>query len=327
LGPIPQTGNRETSEVLEEGVIRIEGLRKSYGKVVAVDGLDLSVNRGEVFAILGPNGAGKTTTLEMLEGLRKPDAGEIEVAGYDAVREGEDLKRIIGVQLQSTALFDYLSLEETLRLFADLYGADGSPARIRELLDSGSLAEKAKSRVDQLSGGQQQRLSLVLALVNDPQVVFLDEPTTGLDPQSRRKVWELVRKIQEEKKTVVLTTHHMEEAEELCDRVAIMDHGRILVCDTPLALVRSLKTDATVLGSIEGGSGKHFDANLDHLPGVTSEERDGNDLRLRTEDVQATVTGLMSLAAERGLHLGNLSVQNANLEDVFISYTGRGLRE
>jgi ABC-2 type transport system ATP-binding protein len=327
LDPRPKIGTRQTPETLEEVVIRVEGLRKSYGKVVAVDGLDLNVNRGEVFAILGPNGAGKTTTLEMVEGLRKPDAGEIEVAGYDAVREGEDLKRIIGVQLQSTALFDYLSVEETLRLFADLYGADGSPARIREMLEMGSLTEKARSRVDQLSGGQQHRLSLILALVNDPQVVFLDEPTTGLDPQSRHNVWELVRRIREEDKTVVLTTHYMEEAEELCDRVAIMDQGRILVCDTPLALVRSLKMDATVLGSVEGDPSGYLGADLDLLPGVTGEERDGTDLRLRTEDVQATVTGLMSLAAERGLHLGNLSVQNANLEDVFISYTGRGLRE
>jgi ABC-2 type transport system ATP-binding protein len=236
LDPVPKIGNRETSETLEEVVIRVEDLRKSYGEVAAVDGLDLNVNRGEVFGFLGPNGAGKTTTLEIIEGLRKPDAGEIEVAGYDAVREGEDLKRIIGVQLQSTALFDYLSVEETLRLFADLYGADGSRARIRELLEIGSLTEKARSRVDQLSGGQQHRLSLVLALVNDPQVVFLDEPTTGLDPQSRRNVWELVRKIREDEKTVVLTTHYMEEAEELCDRVAIMDHGRILVCDTHRSL-------------------------------------------------------------------------------------------
>ena len=327
MDPTPKIGNRETSETFEEVVIRVEDLRKSYGEVVAVDGLDLNVNRGEVFGFLGPNGAGKTTTLEMIESLRMPDAGEIEVAGYDAVREGEDLKRIIGVELQSTALFDYLSVEETLRLFADLYRADNSPARIRELLAIGSLTEKARSRVDQLSGGQQHRLSLILALVNDPQVVFLDEPTTGLDPQSRRNVWELVRKIREEEKTVVLTTHYMEEAEELCDRVAIMDHGRILVCDSPLALIRSLKMDATVLGSVEGDPGEGLDADLDLLPGVTSEECDGTELRLRTEDVQATVTGLMSLAAERGLHLGNLSVQNVNLEDVFISYTGRGLRE
>ena len=327
MNPAIQIGNSQAAETVEEVVIRIEGLRKSYGELVAVDGVDLSVHRGEVFGILGPNGAGKTTTLEMIEGLRKPDAGEIEVAGYDAVREAEDLKRIIGVQLQSTALFDYLSVEETLRLFADLYGTDGSPARIRQLLEIASLAKKAKARVDELSGGQQHRLSLILALINDPQVVFLDEPTTGLDPQARRNVWDLVREIRDENKTVVLTTHYMEEAEELCDRVAIMDHGRMLVCDTPLTLIRSLKMDATVLASVEADSGKQLEVDLDPLPGVTGEEREGSDLRLQTEDVQATVTGLMNLAAERGLRLKNLSVQSVNLEDVFISYTGRGLRD
>jgi ABC-2 type transport system ATP-binding protein len=327
LNPAIQIGNGRTSETIEEVVIRIEGLRKSYGEVVAVDGVDLTVNRGEVFGILGPNGAGKTTTLEMIEGLRKPDAGEIEVAGYDAVREAEDLKRIIGVQLQSTALFDYLSVEETLRLFADLYGADGSPVRIQQLLEIASLAKRARARVDELSGGQQHRLSLILALVNDPRVVFLDEPTTGLDPQARRNVWDLVREIRDEKKTVVLTTHYMEEAEELCDRVAIMDQGQMLVCDTPLTLIRSLKLDATVLASVEADPGEQLEVGLDLLPGVTSEKREGSDLRLQTEDVQATVTGLMNLAAKHGLHLKDLSVRSVNLEDVFISYTGRGLRD
>jgi len=327
LNPAIQIGNGKASETVEEVVIRIEGLRKSYGEVLAVDGVDMTVNRGEVFGILGPNGAGKTTTLEMIEGLRKPDAGEIEVAGYDAVREAEDLKRIIGVQLQSTALFDYLSVEETLRLFADLYGTDSSSVRIQQLLGIASLAKKAKARVDELSGGQQHRLSLILALINDPRVVFLDEPTTGLDPQARHNVWDLVRKIRDEKKTVVLTTHYMEEAEELCDRVAIMDHGRILVCDTPLTLIRSLNMDATVLASVEADSGEQLEVDLDLLPGVTSGECEASDLRLQTEEVQATVTALMSLAAERGLHLKDLSVQSVNLEDVFISYTGRGLRD
>jgi ABC-2 type transport system ATP-binding protein len=320
-------GNREIAETLEEVVIRIEGLRKRYGEVVAVDGLNLTVNRGEVFGILGPNGAGKTTTLETIEGLRKPDAGEIEVAGYDAVRESEDLKRIIGVQLQSTALFDYLTVRETLKLFADLYGADGSPARIRELLDVISLTEKAKSRVENLSGGQQQRLSLALALVNDPKIVLLDEPTMGLDPQARRNLWGLVRHIRSEDKTVVLATHFMEEAEELCDRVAIMDRGRLLICDSPLALVRSLNMDATILASVETDPGEYLDADLDLLPGVMSKERNGEELLLWTEDAQATTTALLKLAAERGMQLKNLSVRNANLEDVFISYTGRGLRE
>jgi ABC-2 type transport system ATP-binding protein len=327
LNPKAKIDNKETPETVEEVVIRIEGLRKGYGEVVAVDGVNLTVNRGEVFGILGPNGAGKTTTLEMIEGLRKPDAGEIEVAGYDAVRESEDLKRIIGVQLQGTALFDYLTVRETLKLFADLYGADDFPARIRQLLDVVSLTEKVKSRVEDLSGGQQQRLSLGLALVNDPKIVFLDEPTTGLDPQARRNLWGLIRHIRSEGKTVVLTTHYREEAEELCDRVAIMDRGRVLISDTPLALVRSLNMDATIFASVETEPGEHLDADLDLLPGVTGKERNGTDLRLRTEDAQTTIIGLMELAAERGMRLKNLSVRSANLEDVFITYTGRELRE
>jgi ABC-2 type transport system ATP-binding protein len=327
LDPTMKIGNREISETPEEVVIRIEGLHKRYGEVVAVDGLNLTVNRGEVFGILGPNGAGKTTTLETIEGLRKPDAGEIEVAGYDAVRESEDLKRIIGAQLQSTALFDYLTVRETLKLFADLYGADDSSARIRDLLDVVSLTEKTKSRVENLSGGQQQRLSLALALVNDPKIVFLDEPTTGLDPQTRRNLWGLVRHIRSEDKTVVLTTHYMEEAEQLCDRVAIMDRGRLLICDSPMALVRSLNMDATILANVDTHPGEHLDADLGLLPGVTGKERNGEELLLWTEDAQATTTALLRLAAERGMQLKNLTVRSANLEDVFTSYTGRGLRE
>ena len=327
MDPRLNIGNRNASGTTEEVVIRVEGLRKSYGEVAAVEGVNLTINRGEVFGILGPNGAGKTTTLETIEGLRKPDAGEIEVAGFDAVQEAEDLKHIIGVQLQSTALFDYLTVRETLKLFADLYGADDSPARIRQLLDVVSLTEKAKSRVEDLSGGQQQRFSLALALVNDPKIVFLDEPTTGLDPQARRNFWGLIRHIRSEDKTLVLTTHYMEEAEELCDRVAIMDRGRILISDTPHALVRSLNMDATILASVETEPGERLDAHLDLLPGVTGKERNGKDLCLRTEDAQTTIIGLMKLATERGMRLRNLSVRSANLEDVFITYTGSELRE
>jgi ABC-2 type transport system ATP-binding protein len=327
LNPVLKTGNRETPETVEEVVIRIEGLRKAYGEVVAVDGVNLTVNRGEVFGILGPNGAGKTTTLEMIEGLRKLDAGEIEIAGYDAVRESEDLKRIIGVQLQSTAFFDYLTVRETLKLFAGLYGADDSPARIRQLLDVISLTEKANCRVEDLSAGQQQRLSLALALVNDPKIVFLDEPTTGLDPKARRNLWGLIRHVRSGDNTMVLTTRYMEEAEELCDRVALMDRGRILISDTPHALVGSLNMDATIWAIVEAEPGEHLDADLDLLPGVTGKERNGKDLWLRTEDAQTTIIGLMKLAAERGMRLRNLSVRSTNLEDVFITYTGSELRE
>ena len=327
MNPTVKIGDRGASEPLEEVVIRVEGLRKSYGEVLAVADVNLTVNRGEVFGILGPSGAGKTTTLEMMEGLRKPDAGEIEVAGYDAVREFEDMKRIIGVQLQSTALFDSLTVRETLELFADLYGANGSPARIRQLLGIVSLSGKAKSRVEDLTWGQQQRLSLALALVNDPKIVFLDEPTSGLDPQARRNFWGLIRHIRSEDRTVVLTTHFMEEAEELCDRVAIMDRGTILISDTPLALVRSLNMDATILASVETEPGEHLDADLDLLPGVTGKERNGKDLCLRTEDAQTTIIALRKLAAERGMRLRNLSIRSANLDDVFVTYAGRALRE
>jgi ABC-2 type transport system ATP-binding protein len=327
LNPTVKIGDRGASEPLEEVVIRVEGLRKSYGEVLAVADVNLTVNRGEVFGILGPSGAGKTTTLEMMEGLRKPDAGEIEVAGYDAVREFEDMKRIIGVQLQSTALFDSLTVRETLELFADLYGANGSPARIRQLLGIVSLSGKAKSRVEDLTWGQQQRLSLALALVNDPKIVFLDEPTSGLDPQARRNFWGLIRHIRSEDRTVVLTTHFIKEAEELCDRVAIMDRGTILISDTPLALVRSLNLDATILASVETEPGEHLDADLDLLPGVTGKERNGKDLCLRTEDAQTTIIALRKLAAERGMRLRNLSIRSANLDDVFVTYAGRALRE
>jgi ABC-2 type transport system ATP-binding protein len=314
---------RRGAGAVREEVIRIRGLRKRYGDVVAVDGVDLTVCRGEIFGILGPNGAGKTTMLEMVEGLRRPDEGEIEVAGHDAVREPGRLKGIIGVQLQTTALFDYLSVEETLSLFADLYGAGGSGERVLRLLEMVSLTEKRRERVSRLSGGQQQRLSIALALINDPQVVFLDEPTTGLDPQARRNLWGMVREVRAQGRTVVLTTHYMEEAEELCDRVAVMDHGRVLVCDTPLSLIRSLEVDATVLVTADG----QLDGGLERLPGVRGVERSGGDVRLRTADVQETIVGLMRLASERDVRLRNLTVQSANLEDVFISYTGRSLRD
>jgi ABC-2 type transport system ATP-binding protein len=327
LNPTVKIGNEEASETFEEVVIRVEGLRKSYGEVVAIAGLSLTVNRGEVFGILGPKGAGKTTTLETIVGLRKPDAGKIDVAGYDVPREFEDLKRIIGVQPQGTALFDYLTVRENLKLFADLNGADASPARIRRLLDAVSLTERAESRVKDLSEGQQQRLSLALALVNDPKIVFLDEPTTGLDPQVRRDFGGLIRHIRGDDKTVVLTTRYAEEAEEVCDRVAIMDRGRVLISDTPRALVRSLDMDARILASVETEPGEHLDADLDLLPGVMSKERNGKDLWLRTEDAQTTIIGLMQLAVERGMQLRNLSVQSTNLEDVFITYTGSELRE
>ena len=237
----------------DQPVIEARGLVKRYGGAVAVDGVDLVVAEGEIFGILGPNGAGKTTTLEMVEGLRAPDAGTIRVAGFDAVADPASVRRVIGVQLQTTALFDYLSAAELISLFGGLYGAPTPPARADELLALVGLTEKRASRVDQLSGGQQQRLSIALALVNRPRVVFLDEPTTGLDPQARRALWATVRGVRDGGATVVLTTHYMEEAETLCDRIAIMDRGRVIALDTPAALIRNLGMAATVRARVAGG--------------------------------------------------------------------------
>jgi ABC-2 type transport system ATP-binding protein len=218
-------------------IMVVRELRKRYGDLQAVDGVSFEVGEGEVFGILGPNGAGKTTTLEMIEGMRPIDSGTAIVDGVDVARDPREVKRRIGIQLQSSAFFDELTLVELLDLFAKLYGRDVDPMALLAEID---LTEKARSQVRTLSGGQKQRFSIASALVNDPRVLFLDEPTTGLDPQARRHMWSLVRGIQERGHTVVLTTHYMEEAEELCDRVAIMDGGRIVALDTPQVLVDSL---------------------------------------------------------------------------------------
>jgi ABC-2 type transport system ATP-binding protein len=224
-------------QALGAPIISVTDLRKQYGSLTAVDGVSFEVAEREVFGILGPNGAGKTTTLEMIEGMRPIDAGEAVIDGIDVRADPREVKRRIGIQLQSSAFFDELTLVELLHLFGRLYERDVDPIALLDLVD---LTEKAKSQVRTLSGGQKQRFSIASALVNDPRVLFLDEPTTGLDPQARRHLWGLVRTIRDSGHTVVLTTHYMEEAEELCDRVAIMDHGRIIALDTPQRLVDAL---------------------------------------------------------------------------------------
>lgn len=305
-------------------IIEARGLVKRYGSMTAVDGVDLSVRQNEIFGILGPNGAGKTTTLEMIEGLRDPDAGSIQLAGIDAIGSPMELKKSIGVQLQSTALFDYLNLSELIELFAALYGADTSAGRVGDLVAMVSLQEKRDARVDQLSGGQKQRLSIALAMVNDPKVLFLDEPTTGLDPQARRNLWDVIRTLRDDGTTIVLTSHYMEEAEELCDRVAVMDHGKIIACDTPLALVQALGESSTVRAKIEGELSSQ---RLVALRGATGQSvRDGQ-LTIQTADVPGTLADLFVLADEEGVRLDNLTTTSATLEDVFLFYTGRSLRE
>ncbi len=315
---IPTDRDPDTSPV-----IRLTGLVKHYGDFTAVDHIDLSVIENEIFGILGPNGAGKTTTLEMIEGLREPDGGTIEVAGIDAIRDPNRVKQVIGVQLQTTSLFDHLTVRELISLFAALYNSDTGKARIDELLELVSLGDKAGSRANQLSGGQQQRLSIALAIVNDPEIVFLDEPTTGLDPQARRNLWDVISGLRSVGKTIILTTHYMEEAEVLCDRVAIMDHGRIIACDTPLSLIQSLDQDATIRARID------HDVDLDAirgLPGALDAEVVEGQLSVRTQDVQATLTGLLGIASDLDLRLNNLTTTSANLEDVFLNLTGRSLR-
>ena len=311
-------------EARDVAVIRAHGLVKRYGDFTAVNNVDLEVGNGEIFGILGPNGAGKTTTLEMIEGLREPDAGSIEVNGVDAIRNPKAVKHLIGVQLQTTSLFDHLTVRELITLFAALYKSDTTKPRIDELLGLVSLEEKEDARANQLSGGQQQRLSIALALVNDPEIVFLDEPTTGLDPQARRNLWDVISGLRAAGKTIVLTTHYMEEAEVLCDRVAIMDEGRIIACDTPLRLIQALAQDATIRARID----RELDLGvIRSLPGVIDVELTEGQLSARTHDVQATLTSLLSFARERDLRLDNLMTTNANLEDVFLSLTGRSLRE
>lgn len=302
-------------------IIQISGLVKRYGAVAAVDHVDLTVGDREIFGILGPNGAGKTTTLEMIEGLRKPDEGTILVDGIDAVAESDRVRRLIGVQLQTTALFDYLNATELIELFSALYGVDGSAARVEELLGAVGLLDKRNARVDELSGGQRQRLSITLALVNRPRVVFLDEPTTGLDPGARRDLWQTIRDVRASGATVVLTTHYMEEAEVLCDRVAIMDRGKLIACDTPAALIRTLGTQATIQARVKAGA--MLDGELATLPSVAASTGQDGSIELRTTDVQETLVGLLALAERRGVALQDLSARQSTLEDLFLTLTGR----
>ena len=306
-------------------MIEAHGLVKRYGTHVAVDHLDLVVHDGEIFGILGPNGAGKTTTLEMLEGLRPPDEGTIRVAGFDPARSPNEVKRVVGVQLQSTSLFDYLTISELVALFAALYNADGSPERVTRLIDQVGLGEKRDARIDQLSGGQRQRVAIALALVNDPKVVFLDEPTTGLDPAARRTLWSTVQGIRDAGTTVVLTTHYMEEADVLCDRVAVMDRGKIVACDTPARLVDALAADATVRARVTGDLPMD---DLRALPGALRVEcvSPGDrceEITITTDDAQGTLVGLLALADQARVPLAGLTTRQATLEDVFLSMTGR----
>jgi ABC-2 type transport system ATP-binding protein len=304
-----------------DAVIRVDGLRKVYGDLVAVDGITFDVRPGEVFGLLGPNGAGKTTTVEVLEGLRKPDGGSVSVLGLDVARDSAQVKPRIGVSLQNAALYPKLTVVELLDLFANFYPKSRTTDELIGLMD---LGEKRKSRTQELSGGQKQRLSVALALVGDPELVFLDEPTTGMDPAARRMLWDVIEGMKADGRSVLLTTHYLEEAEILCDRIAIMDHGKILELGTVNELVdRRFHERAVRFDAIDGLD----DARLAAFPGVTSTAREDGESVLYTRDVPATIGAVLAATDELGAEPNNLAVRRATLEDVFLALTGRSLRD
>jgi ABC-2 type transport system ATP-binding protein len=312
-------GSRTLSDTA--AVIQVRDLQKRYGTVHAVDGVSFEVRPCEVFGLLGPNGAGKTTTVEILEGLRRPDAGEVRVLGIDATRDPAAIKERTGVQLQTAALYPNLTVSETVELFRSFY-AHSRPAT--ELIDALDLRDRATALTRVLSGGQRQRLSVALALVNDPELLFLDEPTTGLDPQARRSLWDLVGRLRAQGKTILLTTHYMEEAERLCDRIAIMDHGRILEMGTVSELVSRRFSERTVrFQSVDGLD----ERDLAGLSGVRRHATEDGHVVLYTVDVPATIADLLRATAAIGSEPANLSVRQASLEDVFLDLTGRALRD
>jgi ABC-2 type transport system ATP-binding protein len=311
---------------VEQGncAVSVRDLVKRYGRVTAVNGLSFQIKRGEIFGLLGPNGAGKTTTLEILEGIRRADTGDVRIDGLDIRRKRRAVQARIGVQLQTTTLFDELSVRETLALFGSFYYPRALPPDA--LLAEVALADKARAKPEELSGGQRQRLALALALVNDPALVFLDEPTTGLDPQSRRLLWETILRLRERGKTILLTTHFMEEAQTLCDRIAILDAGRIIAEDTPAGLIGLLGASATIEGTLVPLDAVPLDA-LRALPAVSEAREGAARMLIYTERLETTLPALLQLASARGAQVEQLQVHAPTLEDVFLKLTGRGLRE
>lgn len=313
-----------------DAIIHVERLLKRYGDFVAVNGISFNVKRGEVFGLLGPNGAGKTTTMEMVEGLRRPDGGMASVAGYDTRTQLAQVKGIIGVQLQSTSLFDLLTVREITELYASFY-RESVP--VLPLLDAMVLTDKLQSRVKNLSGGQKQRLAIALALVNDPLVVFLDEPTTGLDPQARRTLWDIILRLKQEGKTIILSTHYMDEAHILCDRICLIDQGEIIALDTPAQLIARLEADQTIAFCIPQFSTfpqlrqQQLHACFHQLSAVQSVTVHDDRFAIHTTHLQQTLTDLVHIAQQEEVAIEQLSTRTATLEDVFIQMTGRSLRE
>ena len=309
--------------------IQCRDLRKTYdGKVEAVRGLNLEIQAGECFGLLGPNGAGKTTTIEILEGLLEPTSGQVTILGHTWKENARELREAMGISLQETRLSEKLSVLETVKLFAGFYRQPRAP---REVLEQMQLEEKADAWVGKLSGGQRQRLAVATALVGNPKVLFLDEPTTGLDPQSRRQLWEIIRSFQQAGGTVLLTTHYMDEAERLCDRLAIVDHGQVIAEGTPADLIDRLGGHHMVEFQV-GGSSSVVDANADGdawraLPGVESVRHDNGLVCLNVREPHLTIPALLDAVTKQGKQLLHLTTRQASLEDVFVRLTGRHLRE
>ena len=302
-------------------------LRKSYGDVVAVDGLDLEVRAGECFGLLGPNGAGKTTTIEISEGLTAPDSGEVVILGRRWGRDDRVLRQLLGISLQETQFSEKLTVGETLRLFRSFYPRGPAPD---EVIDLVQLGEKAGSRVGQLSGGQRQRLALACALVGDPEILFLDEPTTGLDPQSRRQLWELIERFRAGGRSILLTTHYMEEAERLCDRVAIVDHGRVIAEGTPAELIASLGAEHVLEFAVADGvrlDTAAVAAAVADAVGMGAPSGHNGTWRLQVSELHQAMPALLGELRRQGAQLSELRTHSATLEDVFVTLTGRQLRD
>ena len=304
-------------------VIEVQDLVKVYGPVRAVDGVTFDVKEGEVFGMLGPNGAGKTTTAEMIEGLRVPDSGRVTVLGMDVARVPADVKQRIGVQLQVPSLLPRLTVVELVGLFSSFYDRSLPVDGVIELL---ALTDSRRVLVQNLSGGQQQRLSVALALVNDPDIAFLDEPTTGLDPQARRGLWSVIEDMSSRGKTIFLTTHYMEEAERLCDRVAVIDHGKIIALGSPHDLIADSFEERAIQFEMADPPSEE---TLRRLPGVTNVAIEGDEVVVYSSSIPACMAALLQLAEDQGFfgRLADLHVRQATLEDVFLKLTGRKIRE
>jgi ABC-2 type transport system ATP-binding protein len=326
-----ETKNGATAEVTRttgnSASLLLRGVKKTYADVRAVDGLDLEVARGECFGLLGPNGAGKTTTIEICEGLTAPDEGTVELLGLNWLSNANELRQRIGIQLQETQFPDKLTVEETLRMFRSFFRRGIS---VDESIKTAQLEEKRKSRIGGLSGGQKQRLAMATALVGDPELLFLDEPTTGLDPQARRHLWDLVDELKHAGRTIILTTHYMDEAERLCDRVAIMDHGKVIALGTPQQLIASVGGEDIVEFAVAGQGteqGTVDAAMLTAIPGVQSHRVDAGLHQLAVSEPHTVVPRIFTALTEHGLHLSEFRTHSATLEDVFVRLTGRNLRD